>query len=208
MAVKRPPRRRWPWPLAALLLAGLCAALWYGLPVRRIEVGGNKVVSARRVAELAGLHKGFGWPFYGAWRARALAEHPWIRAATVTKVFPDTVRVRVTERVPGARVRRGGREVVIALDGTVLPGARPAATLPLLSGWGPDRLAEAIRAARLLARYNVSSVEYTPSGLTVKTASGTLWSGSLVSLQKYAAGVTMNPGKRVNIYPWGVSVQQ
>ncbi len=199
-------RRRWLWPLLLVLLAGLFAALWYGLPVRRVEVSGNQFVSDRRVAELAGLHRGFGWPFYGAWRARALGEHPWVRTATITKVFPDTVRVRVTERVPGARVRRGDHLVVIALDGTVLPGARP--TGPLLSGWGPDRLGEAIEAARMLARYTVSSVTYTPSGLTVKTASGTLWSGSFASLQKYAAGVTMNPGKRVNIYPWGVSVQQ
>ena len=201
-----PPRRRWIAVLAPVLLAGLLAAAWYGLPVRHIEVSGNAAVPARRVTELAGLTKGFGWLFYGAWRARALVQHPWIRSATITKVFPGTVRVQIGERVPGARVLRAGREVVIDWDGTVLPGAQP--TGPLLSGWGPDRLGEAIGAARLLARYNVASVEYTPSGLTIKTASGTLWSGSLAFLQKYAAGVTMNPGKRVNIYPWGVSVQQ
>lgn len=192
--------------VALLLLAGLLLAVWFGLPIRSVRVEGNRALSSARVAELAGVRKGFGWVYYGAWRASALEQHPWVRGATLTRVFPDTVVVRVEEREPAARVVRDGREVVIAWDGVELPGAKPLG--PLLSGWGPDRTDEAIAAARLLARYNVNSVDYTPSGLTVKTAAGTVWSGSLASLQKYAAGVTMNPGKRVNIYPWGVSVQE
>lgn len=203
----RGPRRRPAWlgALALALLLGLLAAVWYGLPVRSVQVSGNRVLTPARVAQLAGVSKGFGWVFYGAWRAGGLTRSPWVRGATITKVFPDTVRIEVEERVPSVRALRAGHVVALDWDGTLLPGATPQG--PLLQGWGPDRLKEAMAAARLLARYNVNSVDYTPSGLTVKTASGTVWSGSLVFLQKYAAGVTMNPGKRINIYPWGVSVQ-
>ncbi|AFZ65803.1 cell division protein FtsQ/DivIB [Deinococcus peraridilitoris] len=199
-------RNAWVSAIAVALLAALIAALWYGLPIRSIQVVGNKALSPARVAELAGVHKGFGWAFYGGWRAAALEQSPWIRRAKLIRIFPGTVRIEIEERTPSARIKQGAKEIVIDWDGVELPGARPRG--PLISGWGPARTSDAIAAARLLARYNVKSVDYTPSGLTIKTASGTAWSGSLVSLQKYAAGVTMNPSKRVNIYPWGVSVQE
>ena len=192
--------------LALTLTASLLVALWYAMPVRSVEVTGNKALSKARVAELAGASADFGWLYYGAWRARQLERHAWVREAVITRVFPDTIMVQVSERTPAARVVRGNRSEVIAWDGVVLPGAKLAE--PVIRGWGPDRTGDALAATRLLARYNVKSVDYTPSGLTIKTASGTVWSGSLVSLQKYAASVTMNAGKRVNIYPWGVSVQE
>ena len=103
-----------------------------------------------------------------------------------------------------------GKVVTIAWDGTVLPGARAggSAPLPLLIGWGPDRLQDARRAALLLASYNVLSVAYAPSGITVQTSKGTVWSGSMDSLLKYSGGVKMFSNQHINIYPWGVSVQQ
>lgn len=201
---KRSRRTAWLSLLGAALLIGLVVGAWYAYPVRSVQVTGNRVLSAARVAELAGVDKSFGWLYYGAWRARALEAHPWVLRASIRKVWPGTVRVSVTERTPGATIRRGDRTVVVDLDGTVLPGAKPIA--PLVRGWGPDRSREAIDAARLLARFDVRSVTYTPSGFTLETARGTLWSGSLLSLQKYGSGVTMYAGKRVSIYPWGVSV--
>ena len=88
----------------------------------------------------------------------------------------------------------------------MLPGAAPVG--PLLIGWGPDRLPLARAAAQAFERYNVQSVQYTPSGLTLKTAQGTIWSGNLDSLLKYSGSVKMFAGKHMSIYPWGVSVQQ
>ncbi|WP_189088618.1 cell division protein FtsQ/DivIB [Deinococcus ruber] len=103
-----------------------------------------------------------------------------------------------------------GKVVTIAWDGTILPNARPTGTapLPLLIGWGPDRLQDARRAALLLASYNVLSVAYAPSGITIQTSAGKVWSGSMDSLLKYSGGVKMFSNQRINIYPWGVSVQQ
>ncbi|ADV67295.1 cell division protein FtsQ/DivIB [Deinococcus maricopensis] len=203
-------RRRWPVLRVMLVLAlfgGIFAGLWYGLPVRTVVVSGNQVLREARVRELAGLTPQFGWVFYGGWRAQALRRHPWVQGVKITQVFPDRVEVHVQERLPFARWRRpDGRTVVVAADRVVLPGAAP--TGPLLTGWGPDRLGDAVRVARTLTPLGVKSVAYTPSGVTVETARGTLWSGNLDSLRKYAMGVTMFPGKRINIYPWGVSVQE
>ena len=117
------------------------------------------------------------------------------------------MELNITERVPAARWQQPtGGVVVIAQDGTVLPGAAP--TGPLLVGWGPDRLPLARSAAQAFGRYTVESVRYTPSGVVVQTAQGTVWSGTLDSLLKYSGSVKMFAGKRINIYPWGVSVQQ
>ncbi|WP_102127715.1 cell division protein FtsQ/DivIB [Deinococcus planocerae] len=207
---ERARRRRRLWAsLALVLVVGALVGLWFGLPVRTVTVSGHARLSEARVRDLAGLTPGFSWAYYGAWRARGLEESPWVQSAQVTRRFPDTVAISVTERVPFARWRRPDGEVLaVAEDGTVLPGAGNVARLPLLGGWGPDRLEDALFVARSLGRYNVQSVAYTPSGVTAKTAGGTVWSGDLDTLLNYAGALTQFPGKRIHIYPWGVSVQK
>lgn len=207
-APSRKWRRLW-WGLGAVLVAGALAGSWYALPVRTVTVEGNTRLSGAQVRQLAGLTPGFAWPYYGAWRAQGLRRSPWIRSAVITRRFPDMVEVRVDERVSFARWRRpDGRVVALAEDGTVLPGAYDVGTLPLLTGWGPGRVGDALYALRALRGYNVQSVAYTPSGITAKTASGTVWSGDLRTLLKYAGALVQFPNKQIHIYPWGVSVQE
>ncbi|GAA0521097.1 cell division protein FtsQ/DivIB [Deinococcus depolymerans] len=201
--------RGWRPLLAAALVAGAGVGAWFALPVRTVQIEGNARLSAARVQELAGLREGFGWLYYGAWRARGLLDSPWVASARVVRVFPDTVRVEVTERVPRVRLARpDGSVVAVAADGTVLPGAATGASLPLVSGWGPDRLPEVLRVLGALSRYNVQSVVFTPTGLSVKLPSGSVWSGDLQALLKYAGSISMYPNSDISIYPWGVSVQE
>ncbi|MBX8464570.1 FtsQ-type POTRA domain-containing protein [Deinococcus sp. RIT780] len=204
-------RAWWGWRplLAAALVAGAGVGAWFALPVRTVQVGGNARLSEARVQELAGLREGFGWLYYGAWRARGLLDSPWVASARVVRVFPDTVRVEVTERVPRVRLARpDGSVVVAAADGTVLPGAALSGSLPLVSGWGPDRLPDVLRVLGALSGYNVQSVVFTPTGLSVKLPSGSVWSGDLQALLKYAGSISMYPNSDISIYPWGVSVQE
>ncbi|UQN05943.1 cell division protein FtsQ/DivIB [Deinococcus sp. QL22] len=213
-AVPLPPapksRRTRLWTALGLTLAAAAlAGAWFALPIRTVTVAGNSQLSEARVQELAGLTPQFGWLYYGAWRARALASHPWMLSAKIVKTFPDGISVSVVERKPYARWKRlDGSIVTLAADGTVLPGAALNSTLPLLGGWGPDRLADALYVTQLLSRYTVQSVAYTPSGVTVNTGLGAVWSGDLKSLVKYAGSISMYPNKKINIYPWGVSVQE
>lgn len=209
---RRPSAHAW-WTLLALSSAlALLAGLWFLLPIRSVTVTGNRHLSAAQVEGLAGLTLPFygasrpgGWLYYGGWRAAGLRTSPWIASAQITRRFPGSVELNVTERVPAARWQQGAKVVVIAWDGTVLPGAAPIG--PLLTGWGPDRLPLVRSAAQAFGRYTVESVRYTPSGVVVQTAQGTVWSGTLDSLLKYSGSVKMFAGKRINIYPWGVSVQ-
>ena len=56
--------------------------------------------------------------------------------------------------------------------------------------------------------YTVQSVTYTPSGVSVKLKTGSVWSGDLRALVKYAGSISMYPDRDIFIYPWGVSVQE
>lgn len=202
--------RRWVWWTAGglTLLLTLGLASWFALPVRQVAVTGNKVLSEAEVKSLAGLRGSPGWLYYGRGRAEGLLKNPWVQSAVVTRKFPDTVTLEVTERQPFLRMQnRQGQPVLVAQDGRLLPWKKGFETLPVVSGWGPDRLPDAVLVAHALARYTVQSVAYTPSGLTVKTAAGTVWGGDLKSLLKYAGSIGMYPNQKINVYPWGVSVQ-
>jgi len=87
----------------------------------------------------------------GVWRAdlTALSTHleqlPWVRTAIVTRVLPDGIRVRITERQPRLVIRNSaGRFIWVDEDAVELSEMMPADQMPpfFLRGW--DEQATAI----------------------------------------------------------------
>ena len=83
----------------------------------------------------------------GVWRADLpeLSKHierlPWVRTAIVTRVLPDGIRVRITEREPKAVVRTsGGRFIWVDDDAVYLGEMSPTDQMPsfFLRGWNED----------------------------------------------------------------------
>ena len=83
----------------------------------------------------------------GVWKAdlNELSKHlerlPWVRTAVVTRVLPDGIRVRVTERVPKAVVRNAaGRFIWVDDDAVSLDEMSPTDQMPgfFLRGWNED----------------------------------------------------------------------
>lgn len=83
----------------------------------------------------------------GVWRAdlQQLSAHverlPWVRTAVVTRVLPDGIRVRITEREPKAVVRTSaGRFIWVDDDAVYLGEMSPADQMPafFLRGWNED----------------------------------------------------------------------
>lgn len=83
----------------------------------------------------------------GVWKAdlEQLSEHierlPWVRTAVVTRVLPDAIRVRITEREPRAVVRNAaGRFIWVDDDAVSLGEMSPADQMPafFLRGWNED----------------------------------------------------------------------
>src|SRR5688572_25826581 len=83
----------------------------------------------------------------GVWQAdlqqlsNDLERLPWVRTAVVTRVLPDGIRVRVTEREPKAVVRNAaGRFIWVDDDAVYLGEMSPTDQMPafFLRGWNED----------------------------------------------------------------------
>lgn len=88
----------------------------------------------------------------GVWRAdlpelsRHLERLPWVRTAIVTRVLPDGIRVRITEREPKAVVRTAaGRFIWVDDDAVYLGEMASTDQMPafFLRGWNEDDSAAA-----------------------------------------------------------------
>lgn len=81
-------------------------------------------------------------------RRTELMTKPWIKQASVSRLWPNKVSVQITERHPVAFVKRGGgaETTVIDSDGALME-APPSATfsLPVVAGVGPEVEYEARR---------------------------------------------------------------
>lgn len=92
--------------------------------VRRVEVQGASRVSADEVQALVRSEVAKT----GVWKADVkglnarLEKLPWIRTAVVSRVLPDGIRVRITERVPRAVVRTASGRFRWVDDDAVLLG--------------------------------------------------------------------------------------
>jgi len=111
--------------------------------VRGIDVTGTSRTSAE---EIEGLTRR-AVAKTGVWRAdpsaisAELERLPGVRRAVVSRVLPDRLRVRVTERVPVAVVRTAaGHFFWVDEEGVALGEMKPADTVPsfFIRGWNED----------------------------------------------------------------------
>lgn len=117
-----------------LIFAGYRAAASASFfQVRKIDVQGASRVSADDIQALVRKEVEKS----GVWKAdlkgmNARLEHlPWIRTAVVSRVLPDVIRVRITERVPVAVVRTAsGRFRWIDDDAVLLGEMLPTDQIP------------------------------------------------------------------------------
>ncbi len=93
---------------AALLLVIVACVLLYESPlfaVERVEVVGVSHVTTQHVLQLADVPKNATLlRFPGSQVAARVETDPWVASVVVSRVFPNGMRIRVTERVPAAVV--------------------------------------------------------------------------------------------------------
>jgi cell division protein FtsQ len=125
-----------------------------GFHIAAVSLSGEKHVSRADIIAAAGVSERTSLLFLDVEAARArLKTIPWIADATVRKLYPDRLQIRVREREPFALWQVDGRLSLIAADGTVIgPLKDPAfAALPLVVGRGAQGKARDFLA--LLDRY-------------------------------------------------------
>lgn len=110
-----------------------------GFAMADIRVSGNRETSEIDIIQQIGLD---GWTsligFDAGGARERITELPWVEGASVQKVYPDRIDVRVTERKPFAIWQHGSQLTVIERDGTVIApyASQRHATLPLVVGVG------------------------------------------------------------------------
>jgi cell division protein FtsQ len=182
--------------LAAAVVIGAAWALLGSslLVVRHIEVIGNHQVTSAQVRHQAGIKMGTPLARLSEQRITARVDRiPWVKSASVTRSWPDTVVIRIHERTPELAVASGGQFELVDVTGIVVrtQATRPSG-VPLLAS-PPARLRDspAIRAAVSVLgslpgtiRHRVTSVTTTTTGVsesvTLRLRSGVrvLWGGT------------------------------
>jgi len=166
-------RLRWeaPWPV-----------------IRAVQLRGVSRLSAEEIRAVLPIHEG-GRCSPGALQAAAhrLSAHPWIAAATLSWVMPDTLIVTVQERQPAAVVREGGVPWYVDGEGALLgpAGAKPGPIGAELDGLSVARLRvgsseerqrarEGVALLKLMRRDGVQTVQVTvgSDGVAVATFDG------------------------------------
>lgn len=132
-------RRRRRVLIAVVALLVLAGPVWLALKspwatVQRIEVTGTDRVALAQVRAAAGAE--VGRPMLLARTAdieARVGRQRLVRSVEVTRHWPGTIRVRVTERVPVAALPNGSRLALVDRDGVVVEQvARAPAGLPRL----------------------------------------------------------------------------
>ncbi|MEX0841494.1 MAG: cell division protein FtsQ/DivIB [Xanthobacteraceae bacterium] len=130
------------------------AANTIGFRIAAITLAGQKQLSREDILASAGITGRSSLLFLDAETTRQrLKTNPWVAEATVLKLFPDQLQIRVTERQAFAVWQKDRRLFVIADDGTVLEPyvAQRFTNLPLVVGVGAESRAKGFLA--LIGRY-------------------------------------------------------
>jgi cell division septal protein FtsQ len=116
----------------------------------------------------------------GVWQAdltsvsARLEKLPWVRTAVVTRVLPDGIRVRITERQPRVVVRMSsGRLIWVDEDAVVLNEINSTDQMPsfFLRGWNEDESAAAAEENRgRIAKFIQLQKDWDAEGLSQRVS--------------------------------------
>jgi cell division protein FtsQ len=134
-------RRRRRQVMTGLILVVVAVGLYelarsplFGLSAVRVQ--GGSATTRAAVLAAAGLQQGEPYLSIHLDQVRRRVEAlPAVASARVSRAYPSSLRIAVTERQPTAVVSSGKDRWLVAADGTVLgPAAGPVAGLPFVGG--------------------------------------------------------------------------
>jgi len=166
--------------LIALIVGYRMAASAALFQVQTIDVSGTKRTSSD---EIQGLTRR-ALARTGVWRAdlsaisNELSRLPGVRQAIVTRVLPDRIRVRISERDPVAIVRTSaGHFVWVDDDGVALGEMKPEDRMPpfFIRGWSDEGGEDARKEnAERVQKYQELLKEWDAAGLSARVSEVTL----------------------------------
>lgn len=135
--------------LAVVLALGWVALRSPLLAVDQVTVTGSSHVTPAAIAAVSGIRPGVPMMDVSPGRAaRRISSLPWVANATVSRQWPDRIRVTVTDRTPVAQVRTGSSYALVDRSGRVLQtGSARLVALPLITDRAAVRAGARIRSA-------------------------------------------------------------
>ena len=187
-----------------LILAGYRAAASASFfQIRNIDISGVSKTSPEQVKAIV-RHLGGAT---GVWRADLAAmsseigRMTWVRSAIVSRVLPDGVRVRITERQPIAIARLStGRFFWVDDEAAMLGEVQPSEQLPdfFIRGWDEGQAADALAEnRRRVQRFQEILRDFTANGFASRVSELDLTDMSDVRVQLAGedADVSVRVGK-------------
>jgi cell division protein FtsQ len=139
-----------------------------GFQISSVAMTGQSQLSHDDVLRLAGITSRSSLLFLDAAATRARLEtNPWIADATVLKLYPGRLQIRITERKAFALWQKNGEISVISADGTVLQSfAQRFRALPLVVGTDAEHQAQGF--LHLVSGYSDIAGQVTSAVLVAK----------------------------------------
>jgi cell division protein FtsQ len=114
------------------------AARAFGFPIRSVDVTGVKELTKEEILAASGMAPSGSLLFLDLAAVRANVKAlPLVAEATVRKLYPDRVDIRIVEREPFALWQQDGTINVVSADGTVIDSLRDKRYLRLPHVVGP-----------------------------------------------------------------------
>jgi len=193
--------------LVTLIVGYRVAASASLFQVRAIDVTGTSRTSAEEIEGLARR----AVARTGVWRAdltalsNELSRLPGVRRAVVSRVLPDRLRIRVTERVPVAVIRTAaGHFVWVDDDGVALGEMKPDDSMPafFIRGWNEDGTEEARREnIERVMKYQEIAREFSAVNLSARVSEVTL--ADIRDVRAQLAGPDSQIEVRLYAQEWG-----
>ncbi len=120
---------------------------WTGLRIEQVALSGQRFTSDADVFDAIDMPNSGSLVTFNAAQARERIEDlPWVSTATISRIFPGSLEVRITERQPAALWRNEKREYLVDDSGRVLSALKKGTNvrLPRLSGEGAPEQAQSL----------------------------------------------------------------
>ena len=120
---------------------------WTGLRIEQVALSGQRFTPDADVFDAIDLPNSGSLVTFDAAQARQRIEKlPWVSTATISRIFPGSLDVRVTERQPAALWLSHDREYLVDDSGRVLSALKKGTNvrLPRLSGSGAPEQAQSL----------------------------------------------------------------
>jgi cell division protein FtsQ len=120
---------------------------WTGLRIDQVSLSGQRFTPDADVFEAIDIPNTGSLVTFDAGEARSRIEKlPWVSTVAISRIFPGSLDVRITERRPSALWVNDGREYLVDGSGRVLSALKKGTNvrLPRLSGEGAPDEAQAL----------------------------------------------------------------